>query len=135
MGSTGQKEDMHRHSGWLIPAALLCAVLLLSGLLLGWYMRPGFRPAASPTGRSNLVTVTIRGVLLAIPANYIESSTARAGGEMDAITLAALFPSWHGYSGAEARLFTGNAPDQPVIRLSLREDPSGLDARGRLNRI
>lgn len=40
-----QKEDIHQHSGWLVPAVFLFAVLLLSGLFLGWYLRPvpGFR--------------------------------------------------------------------------------------------
>jgi hypothetical protein len=135
MGSTGRKEQIHRHSGWLIPGIFFFAVLLLSGLLLGWYLRPGSRPVPASTSQSTPVKMSLHGVLLVIPANYIESSTARAGGDMDAVTLAVLFPSWRGYSDAEARLFTGNAPDAPVIRVSLRSDPNNLDGRGRLNRI
>src|SRR5690242_5225580 len=103
-----QKEEIHRHSGWLIPAALLFALLFLSGLLLGWYLRPGVKsPLAPQTGP---VTVKVRGLRLAIPANYIENATARSGGEMDAIRLVALFPSWQGYSEDAARQFLGNAP-------------------------
>ena len=135
MGSTGQKEEIHRHSGWLIPGAFFLAILVLSGLLLGWYLRPGPKSAAAPTGRSSLVKISVGGISLAIPANYIEGSAARAGGEMNAVTLAVLFPSWRGYSDAEARLFTGNAPDSPVVRLSLRRDANNLDERGRLERI
>jgi len=30
----GQREQIYRHSGWLIPAGMLLALLLLSGLLL-----------------------------------------------------------------------------------------------------
>ncbi len=135
MGSAGHREEIHRHSGWLIPAVLFFALLLLSGLLMGWYLRPGPKSSTAPTGQSNLVKVIVRGLPLEIPANYIESSTARAGGEMDVINLVALFPSWHGYSETEARLFVGNAPDSPVIRLALRGDPSSLDDRGRLERI
>jgi hypothetical protein len=134
MGTTSQKEEIHRHSGWLIPGTLFFAILLLSGLLLGWYLRPGPRAASAPTGQSTLVKISLRGISLAIPANYIESSD-RAGGEMAALTLAALLPSWHGYSDTEARLFAGNAPDSPVIRLTLRSDQNSLDARGRLDRI
>lgn len=140
MGRASHKEAkkaeiVHRHSGWLIPAGMFLALLLLSGLLLGWYLRPGLKSPTAPTGQSNLVQVTMRGTHLVIPANYIESSTARAGGERDAIILVALFPSWRGYSPAEARLFSGNAPDQPVIRLTMRGDPGNLDAHTRLNRI
>jgi hypothetical protein len=135
MGGIGQKEEIHRHSGWLIPAAFFSTILLLSGLFLGWYLRPGPRAPAAPTGQSTLVQVTVRGLPFAIPANYIVSSAARAGGELDTLALAALFPSWRGFSDADARLFTGNAPDSPVIHLSLRGDPNDLDERARLDRI
>ncbi|MDB5740951.1 MAG: hypothetical protein JWP16_1991 [Alphaproteobacteria bacterium] len=135
MSMESGREEMHGHSGWLIPFALAFAILLLSGLFLGWYLRPGPRPAAAPTGKSNLVHLTVRGTAFVIPANYIENASARAGGEQDGLALAALFPSWRGYSDADARLFQGNAPDSPVIHLSLRRDASNLDAVARLNRI
>jgi hypothetical protein len=135
MSSTGKKEEVHRHSGWLIPLAFFFTILLLSGLFLGWYLRPGPRAPAAPTDQSTLVQVMVRGTPFLIPANYIESSAARAGGEMDSLALAFLFPSWHGYSEGQARLFTGNAPDSPVIRLSLRGDANYLDERARLERI
>jgi hypothetical protein len=135
MGSTGDSEEIHRHSGWLIPAGFLLAIVALSGLFLGWYLRPGPRVPAAPTGRSTMVQVTVRGTLFTIPANYMESSAARAGGELDSLALAALFPSWRGYSEADARLFAGNAPDSPIIRLSLRGDPNNLDEQARLERI
>ena len=135
MSSTGHKEEIHRHSGWLIPAAFFFTILLLSGLFLGWYLRPGLKPSAALTGQSTTVLVAIHGTAFAIPANYIESSAARDGGQMESIALAALFPSWRGYSEEEARLFTGNAPDSPVIHMSLRGDPNNLDGRARLERI
>jgi hypothetical protein len=46
-----------------------------------------------------------------------------------------LFPSWRGYADADARLFAGNAPDSPLVRLSLRADSNSLDGRARLTRI
>ena len=135
MTHVDHKQDVHQHSGWLIPAAFLFAILLLSGVFLGWYLRPGPGVAAAPTDQSTLVKLTVRGQAFTIPANYIENSAARAGGEQGSISLAALFPSWHGYSDAEARLFAGNAPDSPVVRLSLRADANPLDAAARLARI
>jgi hypothetical protein len=135
MSHADQKDDIHQHSGWLIPAVFLFAILLLSGLFLGWYLRPGPRVAVAPTDQSTLIALTVRGQAFAIPANYIQNSAARAGGEQKNVTLAALFPSWHGYSDAEARLFAGNAPDSPVVRLSLRGDANPLDAPARLARI
>jgi hypothetical protein len=135
MSSTGRREEVHRHSGWLIPGAFLFAILLLSGLFLGWYLRPGPRSQVSPTGQSSLVKLRLHGSSFAVPANYIENARARAGGDMDALTLVALFPSWQGYSEGQARLFSGNAPDAPLVRLSMRGDTNGLKARERLERI
>jgi hypothetical protein len=132
MGGSRQQEDVHRHSGWWIPAFFFLTVVALSGLLLGWYLRPGIRPAA-PTGQSHQVGVSVGGVFFTIPANYFESSGGSS--PMKSVTLVALFPSWRGYSEADARLFAGNAADAPVIRLSLRADGNGLDGRARLERI
>ena len=135
MSHVDHREDIHQHSGWLIPAIFLFAIMLLSGLFMGWYLRPGPRVPAAPTDQSNLVALTVRGQGFSVPANYIQTASARAGGEQASVTLAALFPSWHGYSDAEARAFAGNAPDSPVVRLTLRGDANPLDAPARLARI
>ena len=47
----------------------------------------------------------------------------------------ALFPSFRGYSSEEARLFQGNAPDSPVIHISLRGNTINLSPQARLQRI
>ena len=132
MAGKGQKEDFHRHSGGWIPLLFLLAVLILSGLLLGWYLRPGLM-SGSPTGQSHALGVSVGGVFFTIPANYFETSTT--GSAMKAVTLVALFPSWRGYTDADARLFAGNDPDSPLIRLSLRADSNSLNGRARLERI
>jgi hypothetical protein len=135
MSNAEQRDDIHQHSGWWLPLAFAFAILLLSSLFLGWYLRPGPRAPAAPTGQSNIVHLTVRGAAFAIPANYIESAAARAGGDQDSLALAALFPSYRGYSDSEAKLFQGNAPDSPVIHLSLRGDANRLNPQGRLQRI
>jgi hypothetical protein len=135
MSQVSQKESIHQHSGWLIPAAFLCAILLLSGLFLGWYLRPGPKVGAAPTDQDTLVGLTMGGVAFTIPANYIQNAAARSGGTQTSISLAALFPSWHGYSDGEANAFADNAPDSPVVRLALRDDANPLDASARLTRI
>ena len=135
MSSMGRGDEVHSHSGWLIPGIAFFAIMLLSGLFLGWYLRPGPRSPAAPTGQSGRVRLSVHGTSFVIPANYIESAKARAGVEMDAVTLVTLFSSWRGYSEDQARLFGGNAAASPLIRLSLRGDPNSLDARERLDRI
>lgn len=134
MTNTGQQK-IHQHSGWLIPLAFGVAILLLSGLFLGWYLRPGPRSPAPPTGQSNLVELSVRGAAFAIPANYIQSPAARGGGDQDSLALAALFPSLQGYSDTDAPLFQGNAADSPVIHINLRGDAGNLDAKARLERV
>ena len=135
MSHVDQKEDIHRHSGWVIPVAFLFAILLLSGLFLGWYLRPGPKAPTAPTDQATLVELNLGTQAFAIPANYIQNRAARSGGTQTSVSLAALFPSWHGYSDAEAKLFAGNAPDSPVIRLSLRGDAHPLESHDRLARI
>jgi hypothetical protein len=134
MSYEGRAEEAHGHSGWLIPLAFAAAILLLSALFLVWYLRPGPR-AAAPTGQSNIVTLSVAGRDFAVPANYIANAAARAGGAQTQLHLMALFPSWRGYSDAEAKLFSGNAPDSPVVRITLRADAGKLDAAARLARI
>ena len=135
MSHVDQKEHIHQHSGWLIPAIFLFTIVLLSGLFLGWYLRPGPGGSAAPTDQSTLVKLRVQGQGFTIPANYIQNSAARAGGEQTSVTVAALFPSWRGYSDGEARLFAGNAADSPVVRLSLRADANPLGTPDRLARI
>lgn len=131
----GEKEHIHQHSGWLLAAAFLFAVMLLSGLLLGWYLRPGPRAPATLTGLSDLVPVSLAGLNLQVPANYIQNAAARSGGEQDSLALAALFPAWQGYSENLAHQFQGNAPDSAVVRILIRRDANAMDAQTRLARI
>jgi hypothetical protein len=132
MPGSGHSQEIHRHSGWWFPAGFLLAVLTLCGLLLGWYLRPGLRPS-SPTVQSHGLGVSIGGVFFTIPANYFE--TQDTASERKTVTLMALFPSWRGFADADARLFGGNTPDSPLIRVTLRADSNGLDGRTRLERI
>jgi hypothetical protein len=135
MSQDGGKEEVHQHSGWLVPAVFLFAVTLLCGLFLGWSLRPGPKVPSAPAGQSARVGLRLGSVNFRVPANYIQNPIARAGGEQDMLTLAALFPGWHGNSESEARLFQVNAPDSAVVRISLRADQNPMDAKTRLARI
>lgn len=130
----GKKQDVHQHSGWLIPLGFALAILVLCALILGWYLRPGIGGNAAPTSESRIVHLRIQDLRLAIPANYIATPAARAGGSRNSVTLVALYPSFRGYGAADARLFAGNAPDSPVIHITLRGGAS-LSLRERLERV
>ena len=135
MTQSGQQESVHQHSGWLLPAGFAFAIMLLSGLLLGWYLRPGLRAPAALTGQSEPVPVMLGALSLRMPANYIQNPAARSGGPQESLSLAALFPSWQGYSAELARQFQGNAADSAVVRVLIRRDDNGMDAATRLARI
>ena len=97
--------------------------MLLSGLLLGWYLRPGPRAPAVLTGQSDLVPVTLGSLSLEVPANYIQNPAARAGGEQDSLDLAALFPVLAGLFAARCAAVPGQCARIPaVIRILLRGD-------------
>jgi len=81
------------------------------------------------------VRLNMAGLRLTVPANYLDSKTARSGGEQTAVTLAALLPDMRGYSAADARLFQGNAPDSPLVRLFFKAGEREMTAAERLQRI
>jgi hypothetical protein len=133
--TTQGDDEIHQHSGWLIPLGVGFLILALCGLFLAWYLRPGPRPHAAPTSQPTPVSLSLGDLTLVVPANYIENAAARRGGAQKAVALMAIFPNMAGYSAARADLFRSNAPDAPVIHILLRADPGALDGRTRLDRI
>jgi len=127
-------EEIHQHSGWLIPLGILFAIALLSGLFLLYDLRPGFRPREGiRTADPMPIDLSVRGARLRVPANYLDNP--REGAERDLLTLSALLPGMRGYSLEDADLFNGNAPDSPVVHLLFKGDENDLDASARLERI
>ena len=131
-----QKEDIHQHSGWLIPAVFLFAILLLSGLFLGWYLRPGpgFRlpPPTSPPWS----TLTVRGQAFTVPANYIQNSAARARRRAEKRRhWRPCFPSWRAIPTPRRGCSPATRRIPRWCGLSLHGDTNPLDAAARLARI
>ncbi len=91
----GRKSIVHQHSGWLIPLGLGLAILALSGLFLLWDLRPSLR-AGLPSADTAPLDVSVRGLRLSVPANYIEPSPARGG--QDTLALIPRFPAMNGYT-------------------------------------
>jgi hypothetical protein len=134
-GENIKPEEIHQHPAWLIPFGFLVVILALSGLFLLYDLRPGPGPRGGRSADAQPVLLSVRGLKLAVPANYLDNSDSRAGGERDVLTLSALLPDMRGFSPEDAALFTGNAPDSPVVRLLFKGDENDLDAVARLNRI
>jgi hypothetical protein len=129
--------EVHQHSGWLIPLAMMVVIAALCGVLLLYYLRPppGTFADGRPTAATRIVALTIHGLKLHVPARYIETRAARSGGDRDAVALFAALPDMRGYSDKEAALFTGNGPDSPIVHMVIRADTNGLDIKSRLVRV
>lgn len=131
-----EQAEIHQHSGWLIPLGLGVVILVLCALVLLYDLRPAalFRNNA-PTADSSFVSLSVRGVHLQVPGNYLESRASRRGGDVDVLNLSAVLPNLRGYSAADAGLFLSNAADSPVVHLMLRGDTNRLTPADRLARI
>jgi hypothetical protein len=127
-------QDVHQHSGWWFPFAILAVIALLSGIFLLYDLRPGPR-SGTRTDDTSPIRLSLGRLVLTVPANYLDSRAARQGGPQDALTLSALLPDMRGYSDADAPLFQGNPPDSPLVRLTFKKDESEMSAAERLRRI
>ena len=130
-----EQGQIHQHSGWLIPLGLLLTLLALSGLMLLYYLRPlpdTFRDI-QPTTAANHVGLSLAGIKLSVPANFLEGR--RGGGNVEVVPLFARLPAMTGFSNAEAAVFRGNAADSPIVHMLVRGDVGGPNPADRFERI
>lgn len=113
---------------WLIPLAVIAAVLILSGVFLYHYFGPttgellGRAPEA--TASSSLVTVSVGGETLHVPSNFTRYPAQREGGPQEELALHALLPDLAPFSPDDQALFEDNSPESRVIHFTLR--PKGM---------
>lgn len=138
MGRLNDDETVRRRSGWLIPLSVFGVTFVLSGALLLFYLAPRgnslFNEQAEPSSRSEPVAVTVGGVALRIPANYIMYESARSGGMRNEVALFALLPDLSGWSNWAADAFASNAEDSDVVYLTIKAKPS-LSEADKLKRV
>ena len=133
--TSNRPEEIHQHSGWLIPLAFLAVIVLLSALFLLYDLRPAPGPRIGRTADAAPVALTVASLRLTVPANYLDSPNAREGGEQGALTITALLPDMRGYSAGDAHLFNGNPPDSPLVHLQFKGGENDLDAAERMERV
>ncbi|MBV9550457.1 MAG: hypothetical protein JO256_12380 [Alphaproteobacteria bacterium] len=132
---TNGSDDVHQHSGWWFPGVILGAITLLSGVFLLYDLRPDIRPSGDRTSDTVPIRLSVGDLVLMVPANYLESRPARAGGPQHTVTLSALLPDLRGYTASEGRQFQNNAPDSPVVRFFFKAGEKDMAAEERLQRI
>ncbi|MBL6936302.1 MAG: hypothetical protein ISS15_13390 [Alphaproteobacteria bacterium] len=132
-------STIRKRSGWLIPLAVLVITVVLSALILVYYLAPSpqtfVNEQPAPTSDSRLVALRVHGLKLWIPANYIQFESVRQGGARRDISLVALLPDLAGWSNAEAATFADNTADSPVIYLLIRDEEVNRSEADRLARI
>ena len=133
------EDTVKQRSGWLIPLAVFVVTAVLSALFLLFYLAPTptsfIEEHQSPTTRTEPVQISVGGLSLDVPANYLLYARARRGGQMKQVEIFAKFPDFHGYSDWESQTFNGNGPDSPIIYMLIREEPFNLEEDERLKRI
>jgi hypothetical protein len=139
MAMRSDEQAIRQRPGWLIPAAVFVVTALLSGMVLLYYLGPAptsfIEEHPSPTARTDAVSLSVGGVMFRIPENYIRYRSARKGGNFTQVALFAVLPDFRGYTDADARTFSGNAADSPVINILLHEEQLKLSEADRLHRI
>lgn len=132
-------ETVKQRSGWLIPLAVFIVTAVLSALFLLFYLAPApssfIEEHQSPTSRADVVQMSVGGLALRIPANYLLYASARRGGARQRVELFAKYPDFSGYSDWESQTFASNATDSPMIYMLVREEPLALGEDERLKRI
>jgi hypothetical protein len=140
MSRTHDSDDtIRKRSGWLIPLGVFAVTFALSALFLLFYLVPAppalFQEQVAPTSRTDVVSLQVRGLKLAIPANYLEYNSARQGGSRKSVELFAMLPDMGGWSNWDAQSFTNNLADSPIVYLVVHDDVLNLSEADRLQRI
>jgi len=125
--------------GWFAPAIAFFVTACLSAVVFAYYFAPGppglGEELPDPTDATRPVALAIGSMRFRIPANYVQLASARRGGMLTEVDLAAMLPQLDGYSLASAKDFTGHAPDSPIVNLKIRSGQAPLPESDRLNRI
>jgi hypothetical protein len=130
---------IRKRSGWMIPLGVFLVTLVLSALLLIYYLAPSapnfLEEQASPTARTDLVALRVHGLKLWIPANYLQYASSRRGGAFKDVSMFALLPDLAGWSDDAASTFAGNTADSPVVYILIRDERLNLPEADRFSRI
>ena len=77
-------DTIRKRSGWLIPLGVFLVTLVLSAVILLYYLAPSapsfIDEQVAPTSRTDIVALRVHGLKLWIPANYLEYESSRQGG-------------------------------------------------------
>jgi hypothetical protein len=135
----GFRSLAKRRSSWFAPAIAFFVTACLSAVVLAYYFAPGppglGEELPEPTDATRPVALTIGPTRFRIPANYVQLASARRGGPLSEVSLAAMLPRLDGFSLATAKDFVAHSPESPIVTMQIRQGPPPLPEAERLERI
>ncbi len=132
-------ELVHERPAWILPAVVIVAVLIFSGVFLYYYFGPttgellGKDPKASAATRR--IEAVIGGTRFLIPENYTRYPSQRSGGAQPEVAMHALLPDFAPYAPERQSEFLDNAPEASVVFFTLHEAGAMLPAERRLKEV
>ncbi|MGH6879075.1 MAG: hypothetical protein ACREHV_17080 [Rhizomicrobium sp.] len=131
--------QVRERPGWLVPLAVVVLTAALGALFLAYYLAPNptslIEEHSSPSARTDAVHLSIGGLSLTVPANYLPYSSERRGGARRQVTLYASLPDFQGYTQAAAAEFSGNGAKSPLLYMLVREENFDVAEGAVLQRI
>jgi hypothetical protein len=130
---------IRKHSGWLIPVALLVLIAALCAAVLLYYLAPSpnslIEEHASPSAGRYRVQLRVGSLSLTVPANYLPYASERSGGPRREVAFYAELPDFHGFTDFTAAEFAGNSPHSRVVHILITREAFDVGESARLKRI
>jgi hypothetical protein len=135
-------DDMHRHSGWILPLILLIVAAAIGAGIYLFLAGPSVREVQgniqgnsySPSADTSRARISIDGAEFSIPANFTMHRRSRRSGEQETVPMHALLPDLQPWSPDKASAFTSNRADARVIRFTLAVDRDRLQYEEKFER-
>ncbi|HEY3777992.1 MAG TPA: hypothetical protein VGL35_08025 [Rhizomicrobium sp.] len=134
-----RSPEIIKHSGWVLPAAVLAAIGAVCALFLLYYLAP--EPTAlieehvSPTALVYPVHLKIGAISFVVPANYLPYESERTGGPRERLVVYAELPDFRGYSAEKQAELTETRARMAVIHILIRKEEFDVTEPMRLQRI
>ncbi|MGF1545514.1 MAG: hypothetical protein ACFB00_13640 [Parvularculaceae bacterium] len=132
-------EEIKQESSWRYPLGVFLATLLLSAILLYFYLGPGVSDLSgnniSPAVSEEPVELAVGDARFSVPANYTVSPRDRRAGAREELNLYALWPTFSGFTAARRDEFLESEPDGRRIDITIAARTSPFGEADRIDRL
>uniref|UniRef100_UPI003BA8B0BB hypothetical protein n=1 Tax=Stappia sp. TaxID=1870903 RepID=UPI003BA8B0BB len=123
-----------RHFAAIVLALALVGTAYVAHTVGNWM---NFARAPSTWSERDVpLPITLGTLELSVPANLMRRVEERvAGGALERVNLAVLWPSLEGYSELRSRMFSDSGDMSPVFHIALADDATTMETSERLKRV